>query len=150
MNDAPIKRTQRKWDLFFYEIAHTVALLSKDPDRKVGAVIITPDRRQMSFGYNGFPSSVEDLPEWLADRDFKLMHMVHAEDNALRQAPFPTTGCTLYTTSFPCLDCASKLKIAGIRKVIAPAPDFGHHRWGQQWKEVTQLFMLGTIEVVHL
>lgn len=138
--DTPIKRSQKDWDLFFYySVAQNVALLSKDPDRKVGAVIITPDRRQMSFGYNGFPPGVEDRPSLLADREFKLANMVHAEDNALRQAPFPTEGCTLYVTRFPCLECAHKLWAARIARVVAPEPDFGHPRWGKSWQDSMDL-----------
>ena len=43
--EAPIKRTQDDWDRFFYGMAELSASMSKDPDRKVGAVLVTPDRR---------------------------------------------------------------------------------------------------------
>ena len=131
--EAPIKRTQLDWDRFFYGMALLAAEQSKDPDRKVGAVLVSADRRQVSPGFNGFPPDVQDLPSLLADRDFKLAHMVHAEDNCLRQSPFMTTGCTVYVTAFPCLHCAFKLRAAGIRRVVAPRPDLGHHRWGKSW-----------------
>ena len=131
--EAPIKRTQQEWDEFFMGIARSVGELSKDPDRKVGAVLVSPDRRQMSIGFNGFPPETEDLPSLLADRDFKLANMVHAEVNCLRQAPFPLEGCTLYVTRFPCDRCAERIVAAGIRRVVAPAPDFGHARWGDSW-----------------
>jgi dCMP deaminase len=147
--EQPIKRSQEAWDLFFYNIAQSVASLSKDPDRKVGAVIVAPDKRQMSFGYNGFPPGIEDLPSLLADREYKLVNMVHAEDNALKQAPFLTDGCTVYVTRFPCLGCAEKLKDAGIRKIVAPTPDFTHHRWGSQWKQATELLAFNNVAVVQ-
>jgi len=150
MTDAPIKRTQEGWDMFFYGIAHAVSALSKDPERKVGAVIVAPDKRQMSFGYNGFPSDIEDLPMFLVDREFKLANMVHAEANALKQAPFAVTGCTLYVTRFPCFDCATKLKEAGISKVVAPIPDFNHHRWGKQWHAASILLAAENIHIVLL
>ncbi len=138
--DAPIKRSQDEWDLFFYRTAQDVAELSKDPDRKVGAVILTPDRRQLSFGYNGFPSDVEDRPSLLDDKEFKLANMVHAEENALKQAPFDTKGCTLYVTRFPCYPCAGKVVAALVTRVVAPEPDFGHARWGASWEYARLLF----------
>lgn len=150
LDTQPLKRTQKDWDTFFYGIAHCVAMLSKDPDRQVGAVIVSPDKRQMSFGYNGFPSHIEDLPVYLIDREFKLANMIHAEANALKQAPFATAGCTLYATSFPCLDCAVKLKDAGITKIVAPTPDFHHHRWGEQWQKAMFLFERSVIQVVFV
>ncbi|UTC27995.1 dCMP deaminase [Stenotrophomonas phage A1432] len=131
--EAPIKRTPEDWDKFFYAIAVLAAGQSKDPDRKVGAVLVSPDRRQVSPGFNGFPPDIDDFPELLADKAFKLEHMVHAEDNCLRQAPFQPAGCTVYVTRFPCLHCAFKLRAAGIRRVVAPRPDLGHARWGKSW-----------------
>ena len=103
MDEAPIKRTQGYWDLFFLGLAGQAARLSKDPDRQVGAVLASADRRQVSFGYNGFPEDVPDLPSLLGDREYKNAHMRHAEDNCLRQAPFNPRGCSLYVTRFPCL-----------------------------------------------
>ena len=47
MNEQPIKRTQEEWDSFFLRFARDVAGMSKDPDRQVGAVVVTPDRRQL-------------------------------------------------------------------------------------------------------
>ena len=139
MNEQPIKRTQEEWDSFFLRFARDVAGMSKDPDRQVGAVVVTPDRRQLSLGYNGFPPEVEDLPSLLADRDFKLANMVHAEVNCLRQAPFPLEGCTLYVTRFPCNRCAERIMASGIYRVVAPAPDFGHARWGTSWRQAAGL-----------
>lgn len=133
--DAPIKRSQSDWDLFFMSQAEQVGRLSKDPDRKVGAIIITADRRQMSFGYNGFPPDVEDRPSLLADRDFKLDNMVHAEMNAIGQCPFPMRGTTLYVTRFPCLPCAKEVAARRIGRIVAPEPDFRHSRWGVSWAQ---------------
>lgn len=137
MDQAPIDRFRRPeedWHRFFMDLAVRVALMSKDPDRKVGAVLVSPDRRQLSFGYNGFPAGVPDRPNWLEDKDLKLGHMVHAEENCLGQAPFDPRGCTLYITRFPCHDCAVDWIVRrGITRVVAPRPDFGHLRWGESW-----------------
>lgn len=150
MDEAPIKRTQQEWDEFFMGMARSVGELSKDPDRKVGAVLVSPDRRQMSIGFNGFPPETEDLPSLLADRDFKLANMVHAEDNCLRQAPFSPAGCTVYVTRYPCLTCASKLKAAGVRRVVAPRPDLGHARWGKSWAVATAILVAAGVSITHI
>lgn len=150
MSEAPIRRTREQWDRFFYGMAELSASMSKDPDRRVGAVLVSPDRRQVSPGYNGFPPEVPDLPSLLADRDFKLANMHHAEDNCLRQAPFPAVGCTVYVTRFPCLPCACMLRDAGIRRVVAPRPDLGHARWGKSWTVATAVLLAANIEVSHM
>jgi len=49
MNEQPIKRTQEEWDSFFLRFARDVAGMSKDPDRQVGAVVVTPDRRERTI-----------------------------------------------------------------------------------------------------
>lgn len=145
--DKPIKRSQSDWDLFFLEMAGNVARLSKDPERKVGAVIVTPDRRQVSFGYNGFPAEIEDRPSLLADRDFRLANVVHAERNALLQCPFGPRGCTLYVTRFPCLECSTMVVQRGIMRVVAPEPDLGHRRWGESWRKAREQMILAGVQL---
>ena len=52
-----------KWDLRFLELADCISKWSKDPDRGVGCVIASPDRRVCATGFNGLPSGVEDHPD---------------------------------------------------------------------------------------
>lgn len=138
--EAPIKRPQHDWDKFFFTLALQAAGMSKDPNRQVGAVLVSGDRRQISFGFNGFPPEIPDLPELLADRDFRLANMRHAEDNCFRQAPFNPAGCTLYVTRFPCFPCATLVADNNLARVVAPEPDLGHARWGQSWQDAIDLF----------
>lgn len=142
-----IKKTAGQWDGYYLSIAEVVADGSKDPNRKVGAIVVSPDRRQVSFGYNGFPAGMPDLKSALADNDIKQAHMVHAEDNAIRQCPFPTKGCTLYITRFPCIHCAEKIVAAGIARVVAEKPDFEHPRWGKSWEAALDLMASKGIQV---
>jgi dCMP deaminase len=128
-----IKRTHEFWHRFHMDIAVRTSLLSKDPDRKVGAIITTPSRRQLSYGYNGFPAGVADTRVALYDKELKLERMVHAEENCIKQAPFSTWNCTMYVTRFPCDRCARLIVGAGIVQVVAPRPDFDHPRWGASW-----------------
>lgn len=51
-----------KWDSRFMDLARLVAGWSKDPSTQVGAVIVDPDKRIVSTGFNGFPRCVNDAP----------------------------------------------------------------------------------------
>src|SRR3989344_2191240 len=77
-----IQRTE-KWDRRFLALAEHVAQWSKDPSTKTGAVIVDPNNRVVSLGYNGFPRGVNDLPERLSNRELKYKIIVHCERNAL-------------------------------------------------------------------
>lgn len=55
----------------------------------------------------------------------EFVRAVHAEMAALLDAcrrGIPTRGCTLYTTTFPCHDCAKHIVAAGIRRVVYIQP----------------------------
>lgn len=100
------------------ELAFLYASWSKDPSRKVGAVIAR-GKKQVSQGYNGFPPGVEDTDERLVDRPMKLQLVVHAERNAIYNASGKDLhGTTLYSTLFPCVECAKSIVSVGIKNVI--------------------------------
>lgn len=145
--DEPIKRSQKFWDEYFMSVAERTAQLSKDPNRQVGSVLVTPSRRQMSIGYNGLPSDIPDIPSLLADKAAKQPHMVHAEKNCLEQAPFEAEGCTMYVTRFPCEACAQLIIDAKLSRVVAPRPDYAHLRWGVSWYEAATLLEVGNVQL---
>jgi cytidine deaminase len=61
--------------------------------------------------------------QFLATIDY--VRAVHAEMAAIADAArygVPTTGCTLYTTTFPCHDCAKHIIAAGITRVVYVEP----------------------------
>lgn len=145
-----VARTQASWDALFYDIAVRVSERSKDR-RKVGAVLVKADRRAMSFGYNGFPPEIPDTAENLANQVLRARSMIHAEDNCLRQSPFTVDeGATMYVTRFPCEHCACKLILAGVARVVAPAPDLAHPRWGASWEHAQLLLELSGIELTEV
>lgn len=111
--------THLKWHLRFLRLAQEVSTWSKDPSTGVGAVLINPERRVIGIGFNGFPPGVEDLPERYNDRTTKLRLTVHAEQNALHFAMHDTVGSTLYTTFFPCCQCAAAIIARGVRHVVS-------------------------------
>lgn len=141
-NPYSINEKQRHLDQHFLRLAAVVALnMSKDQSIKVGAIVVTPDGRQLSTGYNGFPIGVQENPEkW--QRPIKYEYVVHAEINALLNAPFDVKGCTLYTTLKPCTACMGKILNAGIKRVVwqrhprqdDPTANF----WGETWEDLRQ------------
>lgn len=105
------------------ELAKHVATRSKDVNKKVGAVVVSPDRRSISYGYNGLPSGIADTPERLNNKAYKLRHTIHAEVNALFNCPVRPVGYTLYVWPIPPCDiCAGPIIQNGIAEVWAPTP----------------------------
>ena len=111
-----------KWKKRFYKMAVLVSTWSKDPKCAVGAVIASHNSRNISVGYNGFPRGVNDLPERLADKEMRLALTVHAELNAIYNARFNLEHCLIFSTKFPCHECAKGIIQAGIICVVCPLP----------------------------
>jgi len=107
-------------DHLWMDFARRVAQMSHDPSTKVGAVVVRDDR-QVSVGYNGMPAGIPE-PDWLWERPTKYRVVVHAEVNAVINAPFDTRGCTVYVTHQPCPACLAKLINAGISRVVYAEP----------------------------
>jgi dCMP deaminase len=110
--------SQQKWDQHWLQVAQITSELSKDPSTKVGAVIVTPDNRQCSLGYNGFAAGIEETEEMWNVREIKYELVVHGELNAIINAPFDTRGCFVYCTTQPCHRCMPHLKNAGIKRIV--------------------------------
>lgn len=111
------------WNRRFMDLAEHVASWSKDPSTKVGAVIVNDTKQVLSMGYNGFPRGIHDCAERYSDRTTKLKFVAHAERNALDNAFINVEGATLYSTLYPCNDCAKGIIQRGIRCVVTNIPD---------------------------
>lgn len=122
-----------QWDDYFMALARLTASKSKDPSTRVGAVLVDPQHRVVSLGYNGFPRGLPDDVALLQDREVKLALTLHAETNALLFAGRLTDGCTCYVWPMPpCAQCAAKLIQAGVMRVVAPEPTPEQYdRWGK-------------------
>jgi dCMP deaminase len=109
------------WDTMHMNIAAIAALRSKDPDTRHGAVIVDKFNRVISVGYNGFPRQCCD-DEFPWTKPEKYNYSVHAEANAIYNAPQDIKGCTLYLFSekgyYPCANCAQAIVQKGITKVV--------------------------------
>lgn len=101
---------------FFLEMAQLVATWSKDPNTKVGAVIVSPERKIVSTGYNGLASGIDD--DKAIDRKWKIKRVLHAEMNALANSHSYVRGCILFVTHPPCNDCAKHIASFGIKAVV--------------------------------
>lgn len=128
------------WDRWYLGLAEYVSTASKDPSTKVGAVIVDPDRRVVSVGYNGLPRGVEDTEERLHNRDIKYKMVVHAERNALMFSNLASLkGCAIYVwPMMPCAACASMIIQKGITTVVATQND--NPRWQHDFELSKQLF----------
>lgn len=123
------------WDRRFLQVARLVATWSKDPNRKVGAVIVDHRKEIVALGYNGFPRQVYDEPATLADGDMKNAFTIHAEVNAcLKLArPVPTGELILYCTSLPCSNCMAIVIQSGINTVVCPDDRRPDSKWAASW-----------------
>ena len=90
------------WDEYFMGIALLTAQRSKDNSSQVGACIVSRENKILSLGY-------------------KYMYVCHAELNAILNHASGTgslRGARVYTTLFPCNECAKAMIQSGIREVI--------------------------------
>lgn len=103
------------------------SLRSKDPSTQVGAVIVSPDNRIISVGWNGMPKTKSGVNNdiiypWRKDSsnalENKYMYVVHAEPNAIAHSSESVRGCTMYLTWFPCSECAKAIVQSGISKLV--------------------------------
>lgn len=106
-----------KWISRHMEICYQIAGWSKDPNTKVGAVIVTKDGKPRSWGFNGIPSNVKDLPSRF-ERPIKYNFFAHAERNAIDLCEVSVKDCILFCTHSPCSDCARGIVSKGIYAVI--------------------------------
>lgn len=104
-----------KWIMRFLEMAELTATWSKDPNKKVGAVIVDSNRRVLSVGYNGLPQGMDD--SLISDKEWKLKRIVHAEINAIANCPTRITDAYLFITHPPCSECAKNISAYGFKGV---------------------------------
>jgi len=120
-----IEPASEKWDRRFLQLADQIASWSKDPNRGVGAVIVSVHRQVVATGFNGLPQGFEDRSERL-QRPTKYDLIVHAELNAIVQCArngVSPIDCTMYTSFSPCVQCALAVVQAGIQRVVTWTPD---------------------------
>ncbi|EDX11201.1 probable deoxycytidylate deaminase [Drosophila simulans] len=125
------------WDDYFMATSLLSAKRSKDPVTQVGACIVDSQNRIVAIGYNGFPRNCSDdvfpwskAPKRSKKDDLledKKMYVVHAEANAiLNTKGMSLSGTRLYTTLFPCNECAKLIIQVGISQVLYLSDKYAH------------------------
>jgi dCMP deaminase len=138
-----MNKTLTEWDKRFIDLAHYISTWSRDPNRKIGAVIVGDDNTEKSVGYNGLPNNTDITNKKRYDKPQKYMWVEHAERNAIYTAGrngVQLNGGKIYVTYFPCVDCARAIIQSGIKEVCSPKPDCKHHKWGESWKVSQEMF----------
>ena len=141
------------WNRRFMDLAKHVAGWSKDPRTKVGAVLVK-GKRDVVFGYNGFPAGVRDLTARYDDREFKHKVVLHAELNAILNARRDLTGYRIYVWPLPpCTQCASAIIQSGITEVITvqltPAMREKHENYLKDWAIAGTMFEEAGVTMVY-
>lgn len=91
---------------------------------QVGACIVNEDKRIVGIGYNGFPNGISDdsLPWSRLGSNYletKYPYVIHAEANSIMNSSGrDLKGSTIYTTLYPCCECAKLIIQSGIDQVI--------------------------------
>eukprot|EP00230_Micromonas_polaris_P007348 CAMPEP_0117628086 /NCGR_PEP_ID=MMETSP0802-20121206/2278_1 /TAXON_ID=38833 /ORGANISM="Micromonas sp., Strain CCMP2099" /LENGTH=344 /DNA_ID=CAMNT_0005432273 /DNA_START=134 /DNA_END=1165 /DNA_ORIENTATION=+ len=114
------------WDDYFMSVAFLSAQRSKDPNKQVGAVIVSPSKIIRGVGYNGFPRGCvdESLPWAKKDKEnnpmrTKYPYVCHAEMNAIMNKNSENlVGASLFVTMYPCVECAKLILQSGITEVV--------------------------------
>jgi len=107
------------WHEYFMETAKLSAKRSKDPSTQVGTCVVGKNKKIIGTGYNGMPRGCSD-DDFSWEKPEKYLYVCHAEQNALLNSNnFEMLyGSTLYTTLFPCNECAKIIIQLGVKNVI--------------------------------
>lgn len=141
-----------KWNQRYLDIAKEVSTWSKDPSRRIGAVIVGDKGQIISQGYNGFPRGIEDYEYRYENREIKYKYVVHAEANAIYNAIHNganTDGAIMYVTGLPvCHECAKAIIQVGIKKVVMDTEE--SPRWDESSKLALEMFREAGLEYEFL
>jgi dCMP deaminase len=137
------------------DLAEQVSTWSKDPNTKVGAVIVGSKGQILTQGYNGFPRGIKDTTKRLNDRDTKLKFVVHAEMNAIFNATYSGVsldGATLYVYGLPiCSECAKGIIQVGIKKVVIVSKFIeSRPHWTESWKLSAEMFREAGVTIFEI
>lgn len=134
---------------------------SHDPDRQVGAVLVSELGDFLSSGTNAPVTAlgmdidashrkIEQDPDW------KYLALEHAERNAISAAHSKcrkTQGATMYVTLHPCADCARAIIAAGIKKLVlvdAPEATERDDRWAKHYTAAKEMLAQAKIDTSQL
>jgi tubulin polyglutamylase TTLL6/13 len=102
------------WDEYFMSVAFLSSLRSVDPQWQGGACVVNPENRIVGIGYCGLPRGMEDHPENFDPKFFVCHSIMNA---ILNKNQYDIRGCRIYSTRYPCNECAKLIIQAGITRV---------------------------------
>jgi len=114
------------WDTYFMIIADAVSLRMSCDRARIGAIVVSADRRILSTGYGGAPSgwpSCDEVGHEMMEINGRqsCVRTIHSEENAIVTAAkhgVPLIGGTLYTTASTCYNCLKRVSQVGICRVV--------------------------------
>ena len=140
-------------------IVQAVKGLSKDPNTKIGAMIIDEDYTIRSIGYNGLPRKVNEAVALRHSRinEEKYYWYEHAERNALYNALRTHTDIRnchmLLTCDIPCCDCARGIIQSMQKSVIIVSEGMGtgsNLKWEQHAIRSSKMFAEAGVKVTYI
>ena len=147
-----MNKLSEKWNKRFLDICRQVATWSNDPNTKVAAVIVGPHKEIRSTGYNGLPRGVNDDITSRYNKPQKYLWTEHAERNAIYNASrigVSTLECIIYTSMYPCAECARAIIQAGITQVITCDDSLKkNEKWRESFEIAEKMFAESKIEVI--
>ena len=125
------------------EVALAVASMSKNPKRKVGAIIMTREGQVVATGFNDLSSGIPHNATTYGP-NCKKYFLAHAEENAIAQAAkmgHSTNNCVMLVTGLqPCHTCARLIAQAGITTVYYPKADAADPKWDTSFMFARTIF----------
>lgn len=146
--------TRDTWAEYFFGICHAVSQRATCNRGKCAAITVR-DKRILTTGYVGAPAGLphcDDAGHLLRKVTYPdgtvrehCMRSVHAEANAIAQAAkvgISLDGARLYTTMFPCFDCAKLIVSAGVTQIYAEHDYHGSEPGQQLFQEAGIHFII--------
>jgi dCMP deaminase len=134
-------------------LSTTISHWSEDKSRKIGAVIVGNANEIRSTGYNGLPRGVNgDVPlRHNKELGEKYHWYEHAERNAIYNAArsgIALEGCTIYSTLFPCAECARAIIQSGLSTLKTYTPPLGDKNYERSFEVSIELLSEAHVNVV--
>ena len=102
------------WDEYFMSVAFLSSLRSVDSGKRGGACVVNQENRIVGIGYCGLPRGMDHLPPDSEDNFFVCHSIMNA---ILNKNQSDIRGCRIYSTRYPCNECAKMIIQAGIGRV---------------------------------
>lgn len=138
----------------FLQLTDRVALNSKDPSTKVGAIFLNKDETSpRSFGYNGMPRGLDDSNEIRNERPEKYLWYEHAERNAIYNiARESLEGHIIFSTRFPNMEGARAIVSSGLSKMVIKSfnKDSLSIEEKENYRRVVELFSETNVKIIEI